>query len=77
VDGSGAAARFNNPEGIAVDARGNLYVADTGNRAVRKITPTGVVSTVVGRPARLNWPRALCPARCARRGRWPSARKDC
>ncbi|MCC7288710.1 MAG: hypothetical protein IT503_21240 [Burkholderiaceae bacterium] len=46
ADGSGSAARFNNPEGIAVDAAGNVYVADRGNSAIRRITPAGVVSTV-------------------------------
>jgi len=38
ADGSGAAARFSRPEGIACDAAGNLYVADFGNGTVRKIT---------------------------------------
>jgi len=48
VDGAGAAARFNFPVGVAVDDTGNVYVADTRNDSVRKITPTGVVSTPVG-----------------------------
>lgn len=48
ADGSGAAAAFNGPEGMVVDASGNLYVADTGNHAVRKITPSGIVSTLAG-----------------------------
>ena len=47
-DGQGAAARFCNPTGIARDDQGDLYVADSGNATVRKITPDGVVSTVVG-----------------------------
>ncbi|MDO8414123.1 MAG: hypothetical protein Q7S51_10080 [Gallionellaceae bacterium] len=47
-DGSGAAARFENPYGITSDGVGNLYVADTGNSTIRKITATGAVTTVVG-----------------------------
>lgn len=48
MDGSGTAARFKWPQGIAIDADDNLYVADTGNFVIRKITPAGVVTTVAG-----------------------------
>jgi sugar lactone lactonase YvrE len=48
ADGQGAAAAFNTPSGIALDRHGNLYVADTGNHAIRRITPQGQVSTVAG-----------------------------
>lgn len=73
VDGSGNAARFNNPNGLAVDAAGNVYVADFMNFTIRKITPGGDVTTLAGSPnfffparvdgtgsdARFNAPRAV------------------
>jgi hypothetical protein len=48
VDGTGSAARFHSPGDISVDSSGNVYVADVFNNAIRKVTPAGVVSTVVG-----------------------------
>lgn len=48
VDGMGAAARLQNPQGLATDSAGNVYVADKYNHTVRKITPTGMVSTLAG-----------------------------
>ena len=48
ADGAGGAARFNTPSGLALDTAGNLYVADTGNHAIRRLTPQGVVSTIAG-----------------------------
>jgi sugar lactone lactonase YvrE len=50
ADGAAATARFNNPIGVAVDASGNVYVADTTNHTLRKITSTGTVSTLAGLP---------------------------
>jgi sugar lactone lactonase YvrE len=48
TDGNGNDARFWNPQGLAVDDGGNIYVADTGNNTVRKITPMGGVTTLAG-----------------------------
>ncbi|MBI3884990.1 MAG: heme-binding protein [Opitutae bacterium] len=71
ADGAGAAALFNNPGGLAVDSAGHLFVADTGNSTVRRVTPAGVVTTFAGLPqiaglkngpggdAWFNHPRAL------------------
>lgn len=71
TDGTGSAARFNSPGGVAVDSAGNVYVADSSNHTIRKITPAGVVTTVAGTAgssgnvnatgatARFNYPRGL------------------
>jgi len=70
VDGQGAAAKFNRPQGVAVDASGNVFVSDTENHAIRRITPGGLVSTFAGgsgpgsangqgTAARIYWPRSL------------------
>ena len=48
VDGAAGAARFTTPSGLTIDRDGNLFVGDTGNHAVRRITPDGVVTTVAG-----------------------------
>jgi sugar lactone lactonase YvrE len=47
-DGTGSAARFNGPRGVAVDGAGTVYVADTGNQRIRQVTAAGVVTTLAG-----------------------------
>jgi NHL repeat len=71
TDGTSSTARFGFPEGIAVDSTANLYVADTGNQTIRKVTSDGVVTTLAGKAlqsgstdgtnsaARFNWPIAV------------------
>jgi hypothetical protein len=49
-DGTGAAALFNQPTGLAIDSANNLYVADTASSTIRKVSPAGVVTTLAGLP---------------------------
>ena len=48
ANGTGAGARFNSPSGLAFDRSGNLFVSDTGNSTIRKITTAGTVTTFAG-----------------------------
>jgi DNA-binding beta-propeller fold protein YncE len=50
ADGKGRNARFYEPFGIAVDRQGNVFIADTSNSAIRKLSPDGLVSTIAGGP---------------------------
>jgi Cadherin-like beta sandwich domain/Putative Ig domain/Secretion system C-terminal sorting domain/NHL repeat/Matrixin/IPT/TIG domain len=51
ANGTGASATFSQPEGITIDATGNIYVADTHNNLIRKIAANGLVTTLAGNSA--------------------------
>src|SRR5439155_1587213 len=48
ADGAASDARFNRPRDVAVDNTGNLFVGDSNNNTIRKVTPAGVVTTLAG-----------------------------
>lgn len=62
VDGAGPAARFHAPSGLATDASDNLYVADTLNGAIRRVTSAGVVDTAIPTAAQLAGPQGVAHA---------------
>jgi len=81
MDGEGDIARFSEPRGIAIDPLGNVYVADTGNRAIRRITPDGLVTTVAAAARPVPAPVAAgpfvpAPAPLVPPGRGPTERSD-
>jgi sugar lactone lactonase YvrE len=62
IDATDEAAFFNNPTGVAVDSKGNVYVTDQGNSSLRMVSSAGVVTTLVGNPVQttlLNYPSAI------------------
>ena len=70
ADGTGIAAQLSNPSGVAIDSSGTVYVADSSNNCIRKITPSGVVTTLagsgtagsadgIGTAAQFNWPSGV------------------
>lgn len=61
ADGGGTKARFRDPHGVAVDLARNVYVVDTGNGVLRKISPAGVVTTLTGNPAAPGYVAGLGP----------------
>jgi len=69
ADGQGTSAQFNEPTGMTIDSANNIYVADTYNNRIRKITPSGLVTTIAGSTkgfadsqgtlAKFNWPHGI------------------
>ncbi len=62
ADGIGATARFNDPTGVATDGAGNIFVSDSGNDTIRKVTPTGLVTTIAGQAGRSGFTPGILPA---------------
>jgi len=46
--GQATAAQLNSPYGLAIDAAGNLYIADLGNARIRRVSPDGIITTLAG-----------------------------
>src|SRR5205085_2442622 len=58
-NGTGAAARFDTPSGLAVGPNGAIFVSDTGNHTIRRITSDGTVSTLAGMPGQSGFVNAV------------------
>ena len=72
ADGQGGAARFSYPQGVVADTVGNLFVVDTNNSTIRKVTPAGVVSTFAGKPGATGSADDTAGSVGAARFYWPS-----
>ncbi|MEI9963004.1 MAG: hypothetical protein WDM76_18370 [Limisphaerales bacterium] len=62
VDGVGSDVQFKNPNGVAIDKANNLYVADSANQTIRKITSAGLVTTIAGLPGNVGSADGTGPA---------------
>ena len=60
VNATAANVTFNSPYGLAVDASGNIFVADTINEVIRKISSAGIISLIAGKPGKVCDPRTNC-----------------
>ena len=70
VDGPAAQAKFWMPVEVKADGQGNLYMADSYDGVVRKISAAGVVSTVVGTPGKYGFVPGVLPVSFRRRKAW-------
>ena len=60
--GPATSAELNDPQGVAVDGAGDLFIADTFNNAIREVTPAGIISTVVNAASAIAHPAAAARA---------------
>ena len=66
--GQAASAQLNYPQGLALDNNGNLYISDMGNRVIRKVNSSGVISTIAGTPGTFGYSGDGGPATSAQLG---------
>ena len=76
---SATSASLGIPYGVGVDAAGNLYIADTGDRVIRKVSPSGTISTVAGTPGGFGYWAMAAPRpapNLVSPGKWPSTPRE-